>query len=448
MRLGLLAAATAVVLGTAGDAGAATVSMNGAQLNYLGGDEASQVTITRHATGFEVADPLAGVTAGTGCLQASANLAMCAAPFTTTAVVDAGGGNDWVRTVVDPGINQAFELAGGPGDDQLQGAAAADRVGGGPGQDYLFGHGGNDVVLPGNDAVKDTIEAGDGRDLLSYADNPLGVAVVLGDPLAGVDDQDAAFDVEDVWGGAGNDTIVGDDAPNDLRGGGGHDSVMGRGGFDSLSGEAGDDDLSGGGDRDNLYGSDGDDTMDGGDGDDNIHGDADDDTLLGGAGNDYLSAGGGVNSLDGGLGADALIAWGGPSDTVTYISRTAPVTVTVSDTTGALPPADDGEAGEGDNVIGAETVIGGSGSDSLTGTDRPSRLFGRAGNDMLDGAGGNDHLDGGSANDRVFGDTGADYLFVRDSSTDYATCGSEADRVMADIRDNLATDCESITVGK
>src|SRR2546423_6866002 len=82
-------------------------------------------------------------------------------------------------------------------------------------------------------------------------------------------------------------------------------------------------------------------------------------TLLGGAGNDSLTGGGGNDVLDGGSGADTMKGGGG-NDTADYTSRSAPLTV------GLGTIADDGEAGENDNVnIDIETVLGGSGSDSL-----------------------------------------------------------------------------------
>ena len=87
---------------------------------------------------------------------------------------------------------------------------------------------------------------------------------------------------------------------------------------------------------------------------------------------------------------------GGGIDTITYATRTNPVSVTVGVTEG-----DDGEAGEGDTASSdVEIIRGGRGDDSITGGPGPEELYGRAGNDVLDGGdGAGDLLDGGDGND-------------------------------------------------
>ena len=117
------------------------------------------------------------------------------------------------------------------------------------------------------------------------------------------------------------------------------------------------------------------------------------DTLTGGDGADTLSGGDDNDLLDGGAGADVLDGQGG-TDEVTYASRSADVTVSLN---GA---ADDGEAGEGDNVT-AENVTTGSGNDTLTGDGNDNRLVAGAGNDTIDGGGGADYMDGGADRDIV-----------------------------------------------
>ena len=72
-------------------------------------------------------------------------------------------------------------------------------------------------------------------------------------------------------------------------------------------------------------------------------------TLSGRAGDDELDGLRGNDVLDGGAGADDLMGGAG-TDTVTYADRTAPRDVTLDG------GADDGEAGEGDNVLGVENV--------------------------------------------------------------------------------------------
>ena len=94
-------------------------------------------------------------------------------------------------------------------------------------------------------------------------------------------------------------------------------------------------------------------------------------------------------------------AYGGAdTDTVTYSTRTAPVT---ADLDGV---ADDGEAGENDLIWNdVENLTGGSANDRLTGSAGTNVLNGGTGNDVLDGGAGADLLLGGSGTDT------ADYTF-------------------------------------
>lgn len=67
-------------------------------------------------------------------------------------------------------------------------------------------------------------------------------------------------------------------------------------------------------------------------------------------------------------------------------------------------------APEGDRISGVRDAIGGGGSDSLVGTDRPNLLAGGAGDDRLVGRGGDDRLAAGSGDDEILGGTGDDRL--------------------------------------
>src|SRR5690242_4046547 len=112
--------------------------------------------------------------------------------------------------------------------------------------------------------------------------------------------------------------------------------------------------------------------------------------LMGGNGNDTLTGGPGDDVLSGDGGSDSLSGKDG-RDTADYSDRTAPVSVSLNGS------ADDGEAGENDNVASdVEVLVGGSGDDQLAGNDGDNALLGNAGNDILGGGGGNDQLDGGA----------------------------------------------------
>lgn len=110
----------------------------------------------------------------------------------------------------------------------------------------------------------------------------------------------------------------------------------------------------------------------------------------------------------------------------------------------------------------AATITGTNGPDRLKGTPRADRLVGRGGNDLILGNGGRDRLLGGSGNDTLLGGRGGDRIFAgsgrdvvvsgagndrvstRDSSRDRVACGPGFDTVVADRRDAVAADCESV----
>ena len=111
--------------------------------------------------------------------------------------VDAGSGNDYVRT--DAGNDT---LIGGSGDDKLFGLNGNDAVYGHAGNDILVGWDGNDFLSGGDH--NDTISGGRGHDNL--------------------------------YGGVGNDTLVGDDGNDGLYGGTGSDALYGKAGNDRFLG--------------------------------------------------------------------------------------------------------------------------------------------------------------------------------------------------------------------
>jgi serralysin len=152
--------------------------------------------------------------------------------------------------------------------------------------------------------------------------------------------------IENVLGGAGTDTFLGNDAANTLRGGAGGDSIAGGAGQDYLRGDDGNDYIVGGADFDDIHGNVGDDvayggrggdwvvggkdndrlfgeddndivygnigndTCDGGAGDDVVRGGKDNDSVSGGAGADWVSGDTGADTLSGGTGADIFHTFG------------------------------------------------------------------------------------------------------------------------------------------
>jgi Ca2+-binding RTX toxin-like protein len=126
-----------------------------------------------------------------------------------------------------------------------------------------------------------------------------------------------------IEGGAGDDRLVGTDAPDDIFAGegnntikarGGNDRVTSGGGQDTITTGRGNDVVNSGGGNDVIFSRDGDDVIDAGDGNDEITAGAGKDVITGGNGNDWISGGGGDDIINAGLGRDRVYGGNG-SDT-------------------------------------------------------------------------------------------------------------------------------------
>ncbi len=376
-----------------------------------------------------------------------------------------GGGLDNVLADVEV-------VKGGKGDDRLVGTDGPDDLDGGEGTDVIEGNGGDDRVDlgygcggaarggsgddevlvrrggsadggPGDDRVRlsgpagpcdrgTDVHGGGGTDLFDlqgeYLSDDVYIATlddVADDGLPSqVSPDNVHSDVEDLQGGQESDVFIGSDGPNRFSGGSMPDLLVGGKGDDHLNGEFQDDVLDGGPGADELEGGIGLDlvdystrtspvtaSLDGSPSDDGESGEGDTiasdvEDLRGGEGDDLLVGGPQDNVLIGGGGADRLIGLGG-QDAADYSDRTAAVDVSTDGS------ANDGEAGEGDNVaFDIEELIGGSGDDVLSGGPGDNRLDGGTGADDLIGGGGRDaadysrragdvvvSLDGGSGDD-------------------------------------------------
>lgn len=96
--------------------------------------------------------------------------------------------------------------------------------------------------------------------------------------------------------------------------------------------------------------------------------------------------------------------------------------------------ANDGSAGEGDLILGAEAVEGGAGDDLMVGNGRLSAMFGGAGDDRLLGHGGTDALSGDKGKDFLDGGDQYDELLGGrdDDGGDLALGGSGPDSISLD----------------
>jgi Ca2+-binding RTX toxin-like protein len=263
-----------------------------------------------------------------------------------------------------------------------------------------------------------------------------------------------------ILGTAASQTLTGTPGPDVICGRGGNDTIRGLGGDDILVGEDGDDILTGGAGADRLLGGAGRDRVryddglhdagvtvtigsgsmnDGlpGEGDvvaddvenvwgsfgsDSLTGDLDANELRSLAGTDTLHGAGGDDALEGGAGPDVFD--GGPGRDKVWYPRSVPVTVTMA------VGADDGQAGEGDEVTATiEQVNGGGAGDTLIGTP---------GRDYLYGAKGDDTITGGAGADQLHGEAGDDTLLGDDGEPDLLDCQDGTDVFDADLLDTTS----------
>lgn len=118
--------------------------------------------------------------------------------------------------------------------------------------------------------ISGKVDGGAGIDTLDFSASMNAVNVNLANGTA--TGMQSIQHVENVIGGAGNDTLVGDNGNNTLKGNLGNDILAGLGGGDVLIGDAGDDQLLGGDGRDILIGGLGKDVLSGGNDEDIVIG--------------------------------------------------------------------------------------------------------------------------------------------------------------------------------
>lgn len=223
----LLATVAALLLLAAPAAAGGFVQVDGSTLRFTGDDlEPSNVTIS-DAGGLLVLDEDASrMTAGPGC-SASTDGYEVTCPDAGVAQIDVAVGllGSDVRIRAD----LPAHIQGGPGDDVLVGGPADDVIDGGGGDDILAGGGGADVLSggPGTDLVTyDDVIAADGT--LLPRRTP--VRVAIGTPGASGsrgEGDTIARDVEQVQGGAGNDTFdLRDGRATEVDCGAGRDTVL------------------------------------------------------------------------------------------------------------------------------------------------------------------------------------------------------------------------------
>jgi Ca2+-binding RTX toxin-like protein len=337
-------------------------------------------------------------------------------------------------------------LVGSMGNDTLMGDdSKADVIYGGPGNDTLSGGGGADTLYgeDGNDTFDETLYDDEDADGLPYevaasqastgADTFVGgagtdtvdysartgnvIAVMDGDIKTiatvtagtapandgeGSENDNIVNDVENIYGGEGNDQLTGNALNNTLRGGPGNDTLSGLAGDDTFDEKVGWDTSSPPAVADA--------TLDSGN-----------DTMIGGLG----------------------------VDTVDYSQRNAPLFISMTGNAGT-PDADDGADTDADgtvdelddvyddveNVLGgllADDILGNAGNNDIKGGAGADTLAGGAGNDTIDGGGGDDTIDGGTGDDTIDGGTGQSAAFLTCGAGDDIAFNGSVDTTIPDL---------------
>ena len=298
--------------------------------------------------------------------------------------------------------------------ENLTGSAFNDILIGDSSANVLTGGSGDDKLVGGGDA--DTLDGGSGTDTASYEYSTGAVTVSLTTNTGSQGDAvgDVLISIENLIGGAGNDTFTG-------AAGVQANAFDGRGGTDTvsyapstagvvvtldplllLSPLAQTNDAAG----DTFTSI------------ENLTGSGYDDTLIGNGVANVLNGGVGNDTLEGLGGADSFVGSAG-TDTVSYANSTAGVVSSLTTVFAAGPAVTQTNDALGDTYSSIENMVG---------TGFADTLIGESGNNVIDGGVGDDILEGMDGADQLIGGTG----------TDTASYAHASGYVMASLTTGLA----------
>lgn len=452
-------------------------------------DDTVMLSSFSSSNSIEAIDGAGGENAILGTDEAN-SLDFSATVLTNIQRIDAKDGDDTVR-----GDNGANVIVGGKGDDLLHGNAGddlflvsgtdqgADKVYGGDGFDEIRGGIGDDIFtlkIHGNDIPF-------GYATVERIDGAAGFNIINGDAANNILDLRGVelIGINEIHGGAGDDTVRGNDDPNVISGGEGNDLLYGEGGDDIFLADSnsGVDRYTGGEGNDRIMLTEGDDVL-----------------TFTYFYNSYvveaIDGGAGINFIEGTDGIDTLsftntelvniqhidpkggndVLYGSQGDDVIYCSPGNDVLYgRGGDDVFRCDPAVDGTdrfyGAEGYDVIeltseddvlvlsyfyGSATVNkidGKEGYNIIVATDNAldtldfsdtelvniSAIKGLAGNDSLTGSPGNDTIIGGTGDDALDGDDGDDTFVIEAGHNGYDKYrgGAGNDKILGTAGDDV-----------
>ncbi|MEW6550984.1 MAG: hypothetical protein AB1389_02545 [Campylobacterota bacterium] len=369
-----------------------------------------------------------------------------------------GGSDTLVGIEQLKGSNYADTFIGSNGNDTIYGGAGNDTFTGGTGNDTFYGETGDDLFISSYNDGNNTYYGGttdevngDTIDYSGITDSEYKVIGDLSNSTISVYNSDATpvlqktdtiNSIENLTGGAGNDTLRGNTSKNTLKGGTGSDTIYASEGGDRLFGEEGDDRFvfENGVDGSSVVIDGGTTSQTNGDTIDysaltdgvalrlmgtsysgvtvgvttnhhtirninNILGSQGDDTIEGDSGNNILDGHDGLDTVSfENSGAKVVVNIGAEVtlNSITYTTNQASGTTIGTDT---ITNFENIVAGSGDDtLIGSSvlnTIYGGIGKDFIYGGEGDDKLYGEDGNDTITGGIGNDTIDGGEGSDTV-----------------------------------------------
>ncbi|OYU48255.1 MAG: hypothetical protein CFE31_11385 [Rhizobiales bacterium PAR1] len=341
------------------------------------------------------------------------------------------------------GSVSANVLAGGLGNDTIDGNGGTDTITAGAGNDTVH-YWGSEASLNGGTGINTLVMHAGSSINLTLADQSSGDIVTVSN-FHNADASALSTDIvitgstsaNILTGGLGNDTLDGNGGVDTLNAGGGNDSVIYRGAESSADGGSGTDTLilaaSGGITAVNFSVSAGSDQTTGdsvavanfenlnasavstaltvtgtastnlftaGSGNDVIHGGGGADTILAGAGNDTLDYWGTEISLDGEAGINTLVLKAAVVVDLSAADQTTGDTVSVAN----IQNVDASGLANAVTLTGsaaANVITGGSGDDTLDGNGGADTINASGGNDSVTYRGSEASLDGGSGSDTL-----------------------------------------------